>query len=145
MIQSSSGSPWGRFASIFLTVAVCALVCTCFLNYLVDPDGTCGTHLLPQYVLNARPVKLYLLDVAQPSPNALIFGSSRVMTLDPVQVSKETGLITFNAAVDSARSVKNTWEVDLKPNSAYAVALAGMLVISILFLGNASPFLYFQF
>ena len=87
-----------------MAVTGCALAATWFLNYLVDPDGTCGTHLLPPYVLNLRPAKLELLDAAKPSPQALIFGSSRMMTLDPAAVEKATGLVTFNAAVDGART-----------------------------------------
>ena len=39
----------------------------------------------------------------------------------------------------------NTWEIRLAPRPAYAVALATMLFLSVLYLGQESPFLYFQF
>jgi len=40
---------------------------------------------------------------------------------------------------------RNTWEVELQPRLAYAWSLAGLLLASVLMLGGASPFLYFQF
>jgi alginate O-acetyltransferase complex protein AlgI len=39
----------------------------------------------------------------------------------------------------------NTWEIKFQPRVTYAVAFAATLVLAILFLGKASPFLYFQF
>jgi len=39
----------------------------------------------------------------------------------------------------------NTWEIRLKPNLLYAYALAVAMTAAVLMLGNASPFLYFQF
>jgi alginate O-acetyltransferase complex protein AlgI len=39
----------------------------------------------------------------------------------------------------------NTWEIKLKPQLRYAYAMAVVMIATILMLGNASPFLYFQF
>ncbi len=43
-----------------------------------------------------------MMDQAQPRPEALIIGSSRIMKLDPELVERMTGLPTFNAGVNTA-------------------------------------------
>lgn len=55
------------------------------------------------------------------------------------------GLLWLGASAGIAFLAKNSWEVHLEPKPVYAVALAGVFVAATLFLGNASPFLYFQF
>jgi hypothetical protein len=97
-------SVWRRFVSRFLTAAVLALVAIGTLNYLVNPEGLYGTHLVPQILWSARPQKAALLEAARPVPEALILGSSRVMNIPPKEVEHITGLVTFNAGVDSAKT-----------------------------------------
>jgi alginate O-acetyltransferase complex protein AlgI len=44
-----------------------------------------------------------------------------------------------------ANYAPNSWEFDLRPRRAYAVGLATLAMLAIMFLSKASPFLYFQF
>lgn len=93
---------WRRFVVRFLVLLVGLLCAIALLNYLVNPESIYGTSLLPPLTWNTRPEKASLMDAAQPRPQALILGSSRVMKLDPAQVQRITGLPTFNAGVNVA-------------------------------------------
>jgi hypothetical protein len=95
---------WRKFLFRFLSAAFLSLSVIGTLNYLVNPDGLYSTHLLPQILWGARPQKAALLRSLQPPPEALILGSSRVMNLPTAAVQQATGLVTFNAGVDSAKA-----------------------------------------
>lgn len=102
--RAGSESAWRSFLSRFLLTVVLALICIGSLNYFVNPEGLYGTHLVPQILWGARPQKAVMLKSVQPPPEALIMGSSRVMTILPAEVQAATGLRTFNAGVDSAKA-----------------------------------------
>ncbi len=93
---------WRGFALRFLVLLLALLGAIALLNYLVNPESIYATALLPPLTWNTRPEKAALMDAAQPRPQALILGSSRVMKLDPGQVQRITGLPTFNAGVNVA-------------------------------------------
>ena len=87
----------------FLLVSMGTLAAIGLLNYLVNPEGIYSTRLVPPLLWGSRPNKAQLLLQATPAPQALILGSSRVMNLAPSDFQRATGLVTFNAAVDSAK------------------------------------------
>ena len=92
-----------RFVLVFLVVTFAVLATIGALNYVVNPEGTYSTRMFPPILWGARPEKANLLPLAQPPPQALILGSSRVMNLPPSAVQRVTGLVTFNAGVNSAK------------------------------------------
>ena len=93
---------WRRFVLRFLALLLGLLATIGLLNLLVDPEGIYGSHLLPPVTWNTRAAKAELLAAADPKPEALVFGSSRLMTIPPADVERATGLRTFNAAVNAA-------------------------------------------
>jgi hypothetical protein len=95
---------WRRFVTCLFWAGVLGLTLIAALNLLVNPDGIYPLHLVPQLLWGTRPIKAAMLATATPAPQALILGSSRVMTLAPVEVERATGLRTFNEAVDSAKA-----------------------------------------
>jgi alginate O-acetyltransferase complex protein AlgI len=62
-----------------------------------------------------------------------------------LQLFPVTYLASLGLAALIAFFFSNSWEINLRPRLVYAYVLAGMLVASVLLLGGASPFLYFQF
>jgi len=99
----SDASEWNPFVRTFLCSMLCALAAVAVLNYVVNPDGTYRSRVVPQLLWGARGQKLSLLATANPAPQALILGSSRIMNLAPTDLQKATGLVAFNAGVDVAR------------------------------------------
>ncbi len=95
-------SPWRGFVRRFLALLVGAVACIAALNFLVNPESIYPTNLLPAVTWNTRPAKAEMMDRAQPRPQALILGSSRIMKLDPALVERLTGLPAFNAGVNVA-------------------------------------------
>ena len=70
---------------------------------IVDPHGLFGTGRYPVLVATSRSEKVASLATASP-PQALIFGSSIMMRVDPAVVERLTTLTTFNLSVDSGKS-----------------------------------------
>ncbi len=101
---AETDSAWRSFVFRFGLLVLLALVAIGTLNYLVNPEGLYQTHLVPQILWSARPQKTALLKAARPVPQAVILGSSRVMNIPPKDVERLTGLVTFNAGVDSAKT-----------------------------------------
>jgi len=91
---------WRKFVRGFLVLLIVLVAAIGLLNYLVNPEGIYATHLLPPVTWNTRAAKTELL--AQAKPEALILGSSRLMTISPSEVEHATGLRTFNASVNAA-------------------------------------------
>ena len=73
------------------------------LNVLVNPLGYYPTHLVRPLTWSSRSAKTERM-TGRPSPDVLIFGSSRSMKLAPTEIMKVRGKTAFNAAVDSARA-----------------------------------------
>jgi hypothetical protein len=94
--------PWRVFVRRFLGTLAAALLFTAVLNYLVNPESIYPIELLPPLTWNTRPAKARMMEQAQPRPQALILGSSRIMKLEPAMVERLTGLPTFNAGVNTA-------------------------------------------
>ena len=93
---------WRTFVRRFLLTLAANLIFTALLNYLVNPESIYPVELLPPLTWNTRPAKARMMDQAQPPPQALVLGSSRIMKIDPVLVERLTGLPTFNAGVNAA-------------------------------------------
>jgi len=95
---------WRTFVRRFLWTLAAVLLLTALLNYFVNPESIYPTDLLPPLTWNTRPAKARMMDVAQPRPQALILGSSRIMKIDPALVQRLTGLPAFNAGVNAAEA-----------------------------------------
>ena len=93
---------WKVFVRRFVIVLVALVLGIGLLNFLVNPEGIYATRLLPPVTWNTRPAKAELLVAQNPKPQALLLGSSRLMTIPPSEVERITGLKTFNAAVNAA-------------------------------------------
>ena len=66
-------------------------------NALVDPYDIYGSPLTLERSRTIRGLKLELLRRAQPAPEALILGSSRVRMLDPARAGRRLGVRFFHA------------------------------------------------
>ena len=83
------------------------------VSLLVDPFGVFGTGgLVPSDVVNDREVKPKLFLKTNPSPLAIILGSSAVGKIKPACVTELTGLPTFNFGVPSGNV--DDWDAILK-------------------------------
>jgi hypothetical protein len=94
--EHDSGWNGPTFWSVFISIAVIIAGLAAAMNFIVDPFDIYGNRFLPASELNNYKQKLELFDNFQPPPNALILGSSRVMTCDPELVDEITGLRCFN-------------------------------------------------
>ncbi len=81
-----------------------ALLTIALLNYVVNPHGKFATNFFKPYIFTSRLAKLEAIADLDEPPEAIILGSSRVMTMEPAQVRRRTGLRTYNAGVYSART-----------------------------------------
>lgn len=86
-------------------IAVCALVCAAVfaVNVVVNPLGYFPTHRFRPLTWSSRSTKSERMAVAPPA-QLIVLGSSRVMQLDPAQLTRASGLRAYNAAVDSAKA-----------------------------------------
>lgn len=84
---------------MFLAIVVLGLSTTASVALLVDPFRVFGTGRIPAEIVNERVAKPELFLQAQPAPQAVILGSSRVYKIDPKCVQELTGLPTFNFGV----------------------------------------------
>jgi hypothetical protein len=98
--SASHAAAWRHFVGCFLRLLFALVAGIGLLNYLVNPEGIYAPRLLPPVTWNTRAAKAELLAAAR--PEALILGSSRVMTIPPAAIERATGLRTFNAAVNAA-------------------------------------------
>ena len=80
----------------FILIVALLVFTAAAMNFIVDPFDIYGNRFLPASQLNNYKQKLELFDNFQPVPNALILGSSRVMSCDPELVEDVTGLRCFN-------------------------------------------------
>ncbi|MGK2855850.1 MAG: hypothetical protein ACSLFQ_01455 [Thermoanaerobaculia bacterium] len=85
-----------RFLKLLLVLIGVALALLGGFNYLVDPYSIYGSPLGLQRPRPVRLAKLDLLRAADPPPEALILGSSRVRMLPPVSVKRLFGLQAFH-------------------------------------------------
>src|SRR3954465_808069 len=76
-------SAWRGFVRRFLALLVGLLAAIGLLNYLVNPEGIYAPKRVPPVTWNVRAQKADLLSKAEPKPEALLFGSSRLMTIQP--------------------------------------------------------------
>jgi hypothetical protein len=97
-----------RFVAGVLTGALALLGCVGAFTALIDPYGFVGSAVFPTAILSDRATKACLAERLRVAPQLVVYGSSRAMKVDPVYVSRLTGLTTFNAAVSSA-SPADAW------------------------------------
>jgi len=91
-----------RFSTTVIWASLLILVCIGVLNFLVDPYARYGTDLVDPLVVEPRRDKYTLLRDVPVSPEILLLGSSRAITLRPSLVEALTGRVAFNAAVTRA-------------------------------------------
>jgi hypothetical protein len=111
---------WRKFVARFVLLLLALVAVIGLLNFLVNPEGMYATRLLPPVTWNTRPAKAELLAKDQPKPEALLLGSSRVMTIPPAEIERRTSLRTFNAGVNAA------YTEDFYVLLRYAVERAGV-------------------
>ena len=92
-----------RFLSAFVALTLALSGGLLSAGVIVDPHGLFGTGRYPVLVATSRSEKVASLATASP-PQALIFGSSIMMRVDPAVVERLTKLTTFNLSVDSGKS-----------------------------------------
>ncbi|MDQ2730041.1 MAG: hypothetical protein M3Y56_00140, partial [Armatimonadota bacterium] len=99
--QSTNSTSSTNFVRFFVvTLLVCCLGLG-GLNYTVNPFGFYAPHLVRQLTWDEVQLKTSLMR-QQPSPDILILGSSRVMTIAPEDVQAQTGQSAFNAGTGAA-------------------------------------------
>ncbi len=79
-----------------------ALVLTAGINFLVDPFSIYGTGIFEPYRANSYVEKADMFEAFDPPAQAIIIGSSRVGSVDPLTVTELTGLRCYNWSVPSA-------------------------------------------
>jgi hypothetical protein len=89
-----------RYIALGLAVAVLPLLALSAINILVDPYNELGFRRVAPVPLveSSRTQKLRLLTERNGKPDAIVFGSSRMMEVDPGLLGKSG----FNLSVDSA-------------------------------------------
>jgi len=87
----------GFFTSLFISVLLIVA-----LSWVVDPFDIYGNNLFPPWQANRYAEKYDLYNKFEPPPEALIIGSSRVGSLDPLVVESITGHRCFHWGVPSA-------------------------------------------
>ena len=103
MISRITRNPELKFIAVFFFSAAGFMLAIFALAVIVDPYNIFGLNIFRPILLTNRTEKLRLLRDADPKPEAIILGSSRVFKMDPKKVEKLTGLTTFNASVSYAR------------------------------------------
>lgn len=86
-----------RFVAVFLGLMALALALHGGFNFLIDPYDLYGSPLPLERSRTVRSLKLELLRRAEPIPEALILGSSRVRMLDPAIAGQRFGRRFFHA------------------------------------------------
>ena len=102
--QSAPAWTQPRFQRAFLVTLIAALLIAAAMNLIVDPFHLYGVGTFPRAEVNHYEMKIELFREFDPPAQALILGSSRVMSFDPEVVEKITGRRCFNFSVPSART-----------------------------------------
>lgn len=103
MLHRIRTNPELKFLATFLLATIGFAVAVFTLAILVDPYNIFGINIVRPILLTNRTEKLELLAAADPKPEAIILGSSRVFKMDTRRIERLTGLKTFNASVSYAR------------------------------------------
>ena len=103
MVISADENVSRRFTRIFLIILATGLAVSAGLALYVDPLATFGTGRLPPLLTNEREDKPKAFLRLDPSPQAIVVGSSRVMKLAPSCITELTGLPAFNFGFSNAR------------------------------------------
>lgn len=96
-------NPELKFLAAFLFTTIGFMAVIFALAIIVDPYNIFGLNIVRPILLTNRTEKLELLAAADPKPEAIILGSSRVFKMDTRRIERLTGLRTFNASVSFAR------------------------------------------
>lgn len=78
---------------------VSMIVFVIITNFLVNPRGIYGPSFFPTLVTNMRNKKVNDFNNLDESPDLVIIGSSRALSINPDYVEKKTGLSTYNFGV----------------------------------------------
>jgi len=108
-------------------------------NCIVNASGMFGWQVLEPIVWVARGEKVQLLQEQEQPIEALVLGSSRAMKIEPSKVEQITGLRTFNAAVNSARSEDYLAMLRWAVEDAYVVPKQVVLGLDVEAFHNAVP------
>jgi hypothetical protein len=130
------GSEARSFARLFVLLTVACLLVQVAFNLLVNPWGLYPTGVLQARLVDERYKKCALLQQAEPAPQQLILGTSRVMRFEPEYLAKHTGLTTFNAAIPGAVPV------DLLVLYRYAADGVGAPIKSVVL--GVDPLIFFE-
>ncbi len=101
---AAQAAPYRRFVLAFFAAALLGCLIIAAFNFIVNPLGYYPPRVVPRpaALSQDRRAKLDLLPL-HPAPEALILGSSRVMTLAPSTLQRLTGgLRSFNAGFSLA-------------------------------------------
>jgi len=89
---------------IAFTISVFVFLLLIFaLAVMVDPHNDFGTDIFKPLVMTNRTEKLETISNLSPKPDIIIFGSSRVFSMDPELIENITNKKTYNASVSYAR------------------------------------------
>lgn len=102
MVLSADEYSSRRFTRVFLTILILGMAATALLALFVDPYGTFGTGRIPPLLTNEREEKPKALLALDPTPQAIVLGSSQAMKLNPKCIQEVTGIPAFNFGVSSA-------------------------------------------
>lgn len=102
MVLSADEYSSRRFTRVFVTILILGIGMTAALALYVDPFGTFGTGRIPPLLTNEREDKPKAFLALDPSPQAIVIGSSRVMKLNPACVRELTGIPAFNFGLGNA-------------------------------------------
>ncbi|HZJ66561.1 MAG TPA: hypothetical protein VFD36_23800 [Kofleriaceae bacterium] len=102
MSAPAAADPARRFTRVFLAVVVLGLTGSAAMALLVDPTATFGTGRIPSILTSERNDKPVAFRTIDPPPQAVVFGSSRVMKLRPSCITEITGLPAFNFGLSNA-------------------------------------------
>jgi len=89
---------WRIWVVFFASVLVAASV----MNYLINPFSIYGTGFFEPYRENSYVEKAMQFEAMNPTPTAIVIGSSRVNSIDPELMRELTGKRCFNWGVPSA-------------------------------------------
>jgi hypothetical protein len=92
-----------RFTRTFLAIVLAGLALSVSLAVLVDPLQTFGTGRIPSILTNEREEKTTAFLHADPAPQLVVLGSSRVYKANPTCLRELTGLPSFNFGLGFAR------------------------------------------
>lgn len=103
LLPESPPEPRSRFTAAFVLVLLAGLATTAAVALLVDPVHTFGTGRVRPMLTGERDDKPAAFLARQPSPQAIVLGSSRVLKLRPACITELTGLPAYNFGVTDAQ------------------------------------------